>query len=613
MHKDKGDNSKLMFRMTVVSIFLAVLLVAGVFISGQVEAAWANDPALNNPISTSTNYEFLPTIASDGRGGAIITWTGTDFTQNAIYAQRIDSRGVVQWSANGVLISIQASNPVIVSDDSGGAIIAWSDSRNGTSSDIYAQRIDSSGVVQWSADGVLISTAGDDQSLPRSFPIIVSDGSGGAIIAWTDLRNGIIPVTYAQRIDSSGVVQWTANGVLISTVVGDQVYLTMASDGRGGAIIAWQNLINATGWGIYAQRIASNGVLQWTADGVAVSTAAGDQVHPNIASDGRGGAIITWLDDHSSPRTIRAQRINAGGAAKWAAAGVLISKGACEESWPSIASDDRAGAIITWSDDNFYIFAQRINARGVLQWSADGAAISERGSYGSPIIVSDGKRGAIITWSDYNDIYAQRVNARGVLQWSADGAAISTAEDNQYFPAIVSDCRGGAIITWWDFRTSSATSSDIYAQRIYANGSSPFTEVTMLTPNGGESIATGSTYRITWSAPAEAVKFTIQYSTDNGSTWNTIASNVKGTNYNVTVPKVTANMTQCRVQVTGYNASGLLVGSDVSDGPFTIEVVRVTSPNGGETWKSGSAHANQKGCFVTARPDSWIPTRRFIW
>lgn len=34
--------------------------------------------------------------------------------------------------------------------------------------------------------------------------------------------------------------------------------------------------------------------------------------------------------------------------------------------------------------------------------------------------------------------------------------------------------------------------------------------------------------------------------------------------------------------------NGAMVGEDISDKPFTIEVVRVESPNGGETIKSGS-------------------------
>ena len=61
------------------------------------------------------------------------------------------------------------------------------------------------------------------QQVTRMFPTIISDGSGGAIIAWMDSRSGAHCDIYAQRINASGVVQWTADGVAISTAAGAQI------------------------------------------------------------------------------------------------------------------------------------------------------------------------------------------------------------------------------------------------------------------------------------------------------------------------------------------------------------------------------------------------------
>jgi hypothetical protein len=110
----------------------------------------------------------------------------------------------------------------------------------------------------------------------------------------------------------------------------------------------------------------------------------------------------------------------------------------------------------------------------------------------------------------------------------------------------------------------------------------PSTTVTVLSPNGGEVIPSGSTYSIQWSAPPGAVKFTLRYSINNGSTWKLIAKNVTGTSYNWTVPKPNNNKTNCLVKVIGFNSSGTKVGEDISDSTFTIEVVKVTLPDGGE-------------------------------
>jgi len=107
-----------------------------------------------------------------------------------------------------------------------------------------------------------------------------------------------------------------------------------------------------------------------------------------------------------------------------------------------------------------------------------------------------------------------------------------------------------------------------------------FNEVMVLSPNGGEVISSGGSYTIRWGAPSTAVKFNFSY-TLNDSSYTTIANGVTGTTYNWTVPKPSANSSLCKVKIVGLNSSNQTVGTDFSDGNFTIEVVRLTSPNGG--------------------------------
>lgn len=126
--------------------------------------------------------------------------------------------------------------------------------------------------------------------------------------------------------------------------------------------------------------------------------------------------------------------------------------------------------------------------------------------------------------------------------------------------------------------------------------------VNLLSPNGGEVIPSGSTYTIQWLASPEAVKFDLMYSLNNGTTLVTIANNVTGNSYNWKVPKPLANKKRCFVKVIGYNASGIKVGEDTSDSTFTIEVVRLTSPNGGETLRSGNIHTITWTTNATKRP-----------
>lgn len=116
--------------------------------------------------------------------------------------------------------------------------------------------------------------------------------------------------------------------------------------------------------------------------------------------------------------------------------------------------------------------------------------------------------------------------------------------------------------------------------------------VTLLKPNGGEVIPSGSMYTIQWEAQTEAVKFCLLYSKDNGTTWRLIAIGVRGKSYEWSVPTPKKSKGKCLVMVIGYDDSGMMIGEDTSDSTFTIKkkVVRVISPNGGETLTSGTTH-----------------------
>lgn len=110
---------------------------------------------------------------------------------------------------------------------------------------------------------------------------------------------------------------------------------------------------------------------------------------------------------------------------------------------------------------------------------------------------------------------------------------------------------------------------------------------TIAYPKIGDLIPVCSVYTIQWVAPAEAVKFTVQYTINNKVSWKTIATNVSEHSYNWTVPKPKNNKKKCYIRVIGYNALNVKVGED-DTGPFTIEIVKVTAPNGGEVLRSGS-------------------------
>ena len=395
------------------------------------------------------------------------------------------------WIPDGVPISSAPSWQVagqIVSDGAGGAIITWEDDRDPVSYpwDIYAQRIDANGNVLWTTDGVPICTAESNQQYAQ----LVTDGAGGAIITWED-RRGAYHDIYAQRIDADGNVLWTDDGVLVSARQNTKYTPQLVADGSGGAIIAWEDHKGSgvPQWhDIFAQRITSDGELDWTTDGIPVCSFDGAQRDIQLAQDGTGDEFIVWVDqrnfndpiDHGHYRyDIFAQRVEADGGLSWNLDGVAISVTVGEQRKPQLVAVDGGGAIITWEDcrisgdhNNPNIYTQLVAANGTVMWTVDGVPASSVAWWQQdPQLISDGSGGAIIAWNNDSgsiDIFAQRIQANGNLAWAATGVRLSSEQSTQYDPQLVSDGSGGAIIAWSEWPPS--TAPDVFVQRINEDG-----------------------------------------------------------------------------------------------------------------------------------------------
>jgi hypothetical protein len=359
--------------MTPRNAFLAFAIFCLSAVAVPAHATWPSDPNVGVPLCTATNDQMGAFAVPDGAGGAIVVWTDRRSGNDHIYAQRISAAGVPLWTANGVAVCTAANSQLdqqIIPDGAGGAIIAWDDFRNGSNYDVYAQRLNAAGVPQWTANGVAVCAAANDQYGNTVAP----DGSGGAIVAWEDFRAGTD--IYGQRLNSAGAPQWTLNGVPVCAAVGVQQTPVIATDAAGGAFIAWNDYRNGNS-DIFAQRVNAAGAPQWTADGIGVCTAANTQYYQAIVADGVGGAIIAWTDFRNGiDDNLYAQRLSAAGTGLWNFNGTLVCGAINEQVIPTLVSDGAAGVIITWTDYrsgiSYDVYAQRLNSGGGLSGDRTG-------------------------------------------------------------------------------------------------------------------------------------------------------------------------------------------------------------------------------------------------
>jgi len=454
---------------------LTILLIL-ISIPAAIQAGWTLDGA---PVCTNGGTQERPRVLSDGSGGAFIAWNDAR-TLTDIYCQRLDYMGRPQWTGGGVVICHGAGfqNYVeIAPDGAGGFIAVWQDGREETHYDLYAQRVSPNGGMLWTTDGVPVCTAADDQLRPK----ICSDGTGGCVIAWVDERNSpYADDIYAQRIDADGNAVWTAGGVAVCTADTTQQEARIVSDGAEGAVIVW--IDNRTEQDIYAQRIDSLGTPLWSANGNPVcALQSSRQYEHEIATDGAGGAFVTWCDRQSSDLNIRAQRIDSSGNIVFPAAGATLCGASGTQREPAIAYDGYHGAIVAWEDfrngsEDSDIYAQRISDTGTILYSEpDGILICNSANNSYWVTVMSNMVGeAIIAWEDLRDfdvsaydIYAQRVDGDGICVWTPNGEPLTRAADSQVNIALASDGDRGVIAAWTDYRNPDW---DIYAMRITYSG-----------------------------------------------------------------------------------------------------------------------------------------------
>jgi hypothetical protein len=593
---------------------VAALVLAVQLAPHAARAGWPNDPRVNLPVCTYAGDQGFVGIAADGAGGLFLTWpdarSGTDYWP---YAQHVNASGVSQWTVGGVLLAppgIGASFPKCVPDGDGGVIVCWQDARNdpdfsAENFDVFAQRLDRNGQPLWGAGGLALCTA----PMYQYDPVIASDGAGGAIVAWCDPRNSESVETmqfdiYAQHVSATGQVLWTADGLDVCDAPEDQNGLTILADGAGGAFLGWFDMRSGVEMNLYAQHLDGAGGARWATGGVSLCSAPDDQQNIGLVPDGAGGVVASWLDFRLGYARVYAQRLDASGTPRWTPNGVLLESVSDNPQEPCLVSDGAGGAIIAWFGYLAYggpwsVRAQRIDSAGALRWGPSGIAVTTTAGFqyrvDHPAIASDGAGGAIVAWQwvDFSshpqpwDLFAQRLSDAGLARWTPGGVAICTAPGWQQVPQIIADGGGGALLGWMDHRGEDI---DIYSQHVDrwgVLGGQP--ELTSVADVPGDQ---GGWIRVAWTAspletasPGVVGAYVVQRL--DGSLWNSIGM----------VPATGAGPYTFAAQT--------LIDSTDAASPWSTFRVCARTPDGTKSWDSDPDSARSVDNLPPAMPSGF--------
>ncbi len=211
--------------------------------------------------SSSTAFLGPPAVAGTSDSNIVVAWS----QDNDIVVQKLDPNGAPQWGA-GVLLH-PTTGSYFVSDlhaaDGASAILSFV---TFSSRHLVAQKLGADGSLLWGAGHVQVFDGGTLQY--GNFPPFVLDGAGGAVFAWYSSSPSL--QCRVQRILANGSEAFTHNGVETSTNAGrlrvgpSAAFLPDTEE----VVVFWtEESSNQDQWGLYGQKVDASGVRQWTDSG----------------------------------------------------------------------------------------------------------------------------------------------------------------------------------------------------------------------------------------------------------------------------------------------------------------------------------------------------------
>ena len=227
--------------------------------TGEVATGWNVN---GNPIVVGPGHRNVYGLEPDGSGGAYVAVDHVDdlYTPNDVYASRVTADGQVAagWPATGlpvVTLDWYQWHLTATADGAGGLYLAWADYGDDLGVVVQRLRPDGTRAPDWGESGIRVS------DLPgfQGDPDLVADGLGGVYVTFES--GGGSNRGYIQHLTAQGTLApgWLPSGIPLTGIAGSQHRLRCTVDGSGGAIVAWEEFRDGNGDKIYAQRFSGDG------------------------------------------------------------------------------------------------------------------------------------------------------------------------------------------------------------------------------------------------------------------------------------------------------------------------------------------------------------------
>jgi hypothetical protein len=393
----------------------------------------------------STDEQVMTQIARSDLSGTpyyYVSW----YEQNSgdIKITRYNASGVEQngfpvtLKDNGAEIS--AGLPRIVSDNNGGAIVAWSDDRNYVDDengyDLFGERVNSAGARQWNPgtpNGILLAESGFSDMIGDA----VADGNGGIAITYAQdhsLMTKSDDYPFVIRINNDGTPTsgWPANGRSVVNVEDtnncismSELHMIAVPDDTAETAdtlpeyMVYFGMCNKNDPGSDVGKILSDGNAAW-AGPVTIPISYKHPAEDRIISDGNGGAYVFYFNSD----LWFGVNVESNGVIDtvFGTPSFMSYTNAYDDEVNAIDDGNGGGVIVTTSNNGGVpiIRATRFDDQGNDIWNQ---VVNIENGARDPAVIRDASGNFLVLWKNetLDQIHFQRLNAAtGVQQYASD-------------------------------------------------------------------------------------------------------------------------------------------------------------------------------------------------
>mgnify|MGYP001275299396 CR=1 FL=1 len=365
-------------------------------------------------VSVNTDFDANPVVASLSNGDVAVAWARIPSSgTGAVHIRRYTSAGAFLHEATiSGATGEKPSFVALAASDNGACIVQWLRNTASFSSPrhIRAQKFDAAGAPLWNGGNPV--SVFDASSVPIAHqPLLASDDAGGAWLAWHAAPVSTF-TSYVQHLDASGAELFPHNGVSVALEPGvQQLSPSLAVMPAGEAIVVFNRRNSAQSqWGVGAQRISAAGARLWSDAGVSVEPLDGkNESFERVVRFG-DGALAMFFDQPQTPlpgSRVRGVRLEGDGSFVWLSNTLSVSAVLAGKDDLELVIDRSGVARAVWRDERNDIgdvFAQSLNPDGALGGAS--ACVSAVFCQTSPNSVGAGARmqaegSSSVGWGDF--------------------------------------------------------------------------------------------------------------------------------------------------------------------------------------------------------------------